>query len=57
MPYHVDYDTCLDPPEGDWCGDHQVYKPCYECRLEAAEAREEEEREGGEGYYSIGYRR
>ena len=45
MPYSVDYDKWLDPPDDEWCEAHQVCKPCYECRLEAAEAKDEEERE------------
>ena len=45
MPYSVNYDKWLDPPEDRWCEAHQVCKPCYECRLEAAEARDEEENE------------
>lgn len=41
------YDKCLDPPDEEWCEDHQCWKPCFECRYEHAEQLNEEERERG----------
>lgn len=39
------FDRCLDPPDEEWCERHREWKPCYECRCEAEEVREEWERE------------
>jgi len=47
------FDKCLDPPDAEWCEEHDCCKPCYECRVEQAEYLDdcERDREWEEEHY------